>query len=68
LRLTPSLPTLSLSWPTNWSGYTLQNSPSLGPANWTTNTPPPYGLDGTHTNYLVTVSASSAAQFFRLKK
>ena len=68
LRLTSSAPNVIISWPTNWVGYILERTPSVAPASWVTNSLPPYPLDNTHTNYGVSVSAGSAAQFFRLKK
>jgi hypothetical protein len=70
LRVVYSPPNVLLLWPTNWTGYTLEQALSLNgnPINWTTNNSPPYGLDGTGTNYQVTVSASSpGVRFFRLK-
>jgi len=68
LQLRLNSPNLIISWPTNWTGYILEGTPHLAPANWTTNSLPPYPLDGTHTNYAVSVNAASGTQFFRLKK
>jgi len=73
----PSVPLLSailsgsgnqivLSWPTNFLGFTLQSSPSLGAdATWTdfTNAPASAGED-----YFMTNTVSATSQFYRLKK
>ncbi len=58
-------PDALLEWPTNFSGYTLEQSPSVGPTIWTTNSSPPYTVSGT--NYVVT-NVISGTKFFRLKK
>jgi hypothetical protein len=76
LSFKPSGPTLTaipgpsnliLSWPASSAGYVLESTPSLVPANWTTNLPP-YPLDSTGTNYMVTTNTRSRTRFFRLKQ
>jgi autotransporter-associated beta strand protein len=67
LTVATSLTNLTMSWPTNRSGYLLESTPGLVPANWTT-TLPPYPLDSTGTNYAVTAPTRSGTAFFRLKK
>jgi hypothetical protein len=47
---------IELAYPTNYSGYTLQNSPRLSPANWTTI------LSGTN------LRPTNVSGFFRLSK
>ena len=67
LTVTPSPSNLILTWPASWAGYVLESTPSLVPANWTTNLPP-YPLDSTGTNYMVTTNTRSRTRFFRLKQ
>lgn len=52
-----------LSWPTNFSGYSLQQSLNLGMTNWTAalETVSPVG-----TNFQTTVHPTNSARFFRL--
>jgi len=53
-----------VTWPTNFTGYTLYSSTNLGPsANWNINTPTP-GI--VNTNYSVTNPASGARKFYGL--
>jgi hypothetical protein len=53
-----------VSWPTNFTGYTLQSTTNLGPsATWSTNVPAPVIVNG---QYTVTNSILGAQQFFRL--
>jgi len=55
-----------VSWPTNFTGYTLQSTTNLGPsAIWSTNVPAPVVVNG---QYTVTNSISGAQQFFRLSQ
>ena len=65
LSVAYSAPNLTLSWPTNFTGYTLENALALT-ATWTTNSSPPYPVVGT--NYTVSVNAASGTLFFRLIK
>ena len=67
LTVATTLTNLTMSWPTNRSGYLLESTSRLVPANWTT-TLPPYPLDSTGTNYAVTAPTRSGTAFFRLKK
>lgn len=66
LSVAYSAPNLTLSWPTNFTGYTLEHALALSPANWTTNSSPPYPVVGT--NYAVSINAASGTLFFRLIK
>jgi uncharacterized repeat protein (TIGR03803 family) len=52
-----------LSWPTNFTDFTLQSTPSLASPVWTTNLPPPVVVSGQNT---VTNPISGTQQFFRL--
>jgi uncharacterized repeat protein (TIGR03803 family) len=66
LTIIPSSPNVFLTWPTNFSGYTLQSTTDLAPAAaWTTNSPSPVAIDGWYT---VTNPMSAARQFFRLSQ
>ena len=67
LTVTPGPSNLIISWPASWAGYVLESTPTLVPANWTTNLPP-YPLDSTGTNYMVTTNTQSGTRFFRLKQ
>jgi hypothetical protein len=66
LSVAYSSPNIIISWPTNWTGYTLEQTPAADPTAWTTNSSPPYPIVGT--NYTKSVNASSGAKFFRLKQ
>ncbi|MHB8523704.1 MAG: hypothetical protein ACYDH9_23520 [Limisphaerales bacterium] len=59
LKVTPAGALLRLSYPTNYSGYTVESSPTFSPTNWT--------AFSTGTN-IVTVSPTNASRFFRLSK
>jgi hypothetical protein len=66
LKIASTPPDMTLTWPAKDSGYVVQESPTLIPSAWVTNSfPPPYALDGTGTNSTVTVPAG-AADYFRL--
>jgi hypothetical protein len=66
LSVAYSAPNLLVSWPTNFTGFTLEQTPTLSPSHWTTNSLPPYPVVGT--NYTVSVNAGPGANFFRLIK
>ena len=53
-----------LSWPTNYTGFTLQSSTQLGSANWTNCSGPSVSAG----YFVVTNPLSAGAQLFRLKK
>lgn len=55
-----------VSWPTNYTGWTLEHTSSLTPSSWSTASLPSPVIVGT--NYTVTVSAPGVQQFFRLTK
>lgn len=57
---------LTLSWPLVSAGFKLQSCTNLASANWATVTSSVPQMAGT--NYQVTVSATDAAQFFRLSQ
>jgi hypothetical protein len=58
--------TVRLSWPSTSTGYTLQRNASLSnPAGWTAVSPAPGVVGG---EYVATVTATNAQQFFRLRK
>ena len=65
LTITPSGSDVVLSWSTNFTGYTLQATPSLSPPATFTNV-----STGTivGTQYIVTNTPSAASLFYRLKK
>jgi hypothetical protein len=64
LTFTPSATNLILTWPANFSGFTLQSSTNLGSSTeWTTNSLSPVIVNGQNT---VTNPISSTQQFFRL--
>ena len=65
LTVVYSAPNVIISWPTNASGYLLEQTTAVAPSAWTTNSLPPYPVVGA--NYSVTVSAASGTKFFRLK-
>jgi hypothetical protein len=57
---------VTLTWPTNgFSGYKVQASTSLSPANWVNDANPIVTTNGV---FQVTVPASSSALFYRLKR
>jgi uncharacterized repeat protein (TIGR03803 family) len=60
---------LLLSWPTNFTGYTLQHSADLGPTGWTTyNLQPPPVISNGQFVATIPVTTSNAQQFFRLRQ
>jgi hypothetical protein len=64
LAITRSGSNVIVTWPTNFTGFTLLSSTNLGPsAVWITNTPAP-GI--VNTNYSVTNPASGARKFYGL--
>jgi uncharacterized repeat protein (TIGR03803 family) len=65
LTITPSGSNLILSWPTNFSGYTLQSTTNLASPFWTTNLPTPVVLN---VQYTVISPISGSQQFFRLSQ
>jgi hypothetical protein len=65
LKITRTPPDVTLTWPTKDSGYILEDSPSLTPPAWVTNSLPPYAVDGTGTNNTVTVPGG-AGSYYRL--
>jgi uncharacterized repeat protein (TIGR03803 family) len=66
LTLTTTGQNLVLSWPTNFTGYTLRSTTNLGPsAVWITNLPAASVVNGMNT---VTNPISGAQQFFRLSQ
>ena len=55
---------VTVTWPTNTTGYTLQSTTNMvSPAVWTTNSPAPVFVD---TNNVVTNTICGTQQFFRL--
>ena len=65
LTIIPSAPNIVLTWPTNFTGFTLQSTTNLASPIWTTNLPAPVMVNG---QYTVTNSISGAQQFFRLSQ
>jgi uncharacterized repeat protein (TIGR03803 family) len=64
LSLIPSGADVVLTWPTNYSGFTLQSTTNLGSsAVWATNSPPPVVVNGLNT---LTNPISGRQQFYRL--
>ena len=66
LSVTPSGPNLVIAWPTYGAHFTLQSSPTLGPSAVWSNVSASVTQSGT--NYRVTVSPGSSAQFYRMKR
>jgi hypothetical protein len=56
---------LVLSWPTNASGFVLQNTTALSGGSWTASTTSPVVVNA---NYVVTNTISSNSMFYRLGK
>jgi uncharacterized repeat protein (TIGR03803 family) len=54
-----------LTWPTNFTGFTLQSTTKLASPAWTTNLPAPVVANG---QYTVTNPISGTQQFFRLSQ
>jgi uncharacterized repeat protein (TIGR03803 family) len=66
LTMVASMPTVILTWPTNFTGFTLQSTTNLlSPAVWTPVFPAPVVFNGLNT---VTNPAFGAQQFYRLIK
>jgi uncharacterized repeat protein (TIGR03803 family) len=64
LTIIASGPNVVLSWPTNFTGYTMQSATNVGSlAVWATNLPSPVVVNG---QYTLTNSISGTRQFFRL--
>ena len=64
LTITPSATNFILTWPTSFTGFTLQSTTNLGSsAVWTTNSPAPVIVNGLNT---VTNPLSGTQQFYRL--
>ena len=62
----PSGGNLILTWPTNYSGFTVQSTTNLGSsAVWATNSPAPVVVNGQNT---VTNPMTGSQQFFRLSQ
>jgi uncharacterized repeat protein (TIGR03803 family) len=63
LTITPTAANQVLTWPTNFTGYTLQTATNLSAPVWTTNLPAAVVVNG---QYTVTNPISGTQQFFRL--
>jgi hypothetical protein len=63
--ITPAGANVVLSWPTNFTGFTLQSTTNLSSPLWTTNFPTPVVGNG---QYTVTNPISGKQQFFRLSQ
>ena len=57
-------PDVIISWPTNWLGFVLEQTPSVSPTSWSTNSLPPYAVSGT--NNSVTIPLSGSQEYYRL--
>jgi uncharacterized repeat protein (TIGR03803 family) len=67
LTLTPSGPYVILTWPTNFTGFTLQSTTNLGSsAVWTTNSSPPIVIGGD--NVVINATTRGRQQFYRLSQ
>ena len=56
---------LSLNWPTNFSGFSLQQNSDLGTTNWVQ---PPNPISVVGTNHQVTITPTTGPIFYRLIK
>jgi hypothetical protein len=65
LTIFPSGANVVLTWPTNYTGFTLQSTTNLVSPVWTTNSPAPVIVNGQNT---VTNPISGNQQFFRLSQ
>jgi uncharacterized repeat protein (TIGR03803 family) len=66
LTIVPSQANLTLTWPTNATGFTLESATSLGPsAVWTTNSTLPVVINGFN---IVTSPISGRQDFYRLSQ
>jgi uncharacterized repeat protein (TIGR03803 family) len=63
LAISPAGANVVLSWPTNFTGFTLQSSTDLSSSVWSTNLAAPVVVNGVNT---VTNPVSEVQQFFRL--
>src|SRR5258708_17160380 len=63
LTIIPSGPDVILTWPTNYTAFTLQSTTNLVSPVWTTNSPAPVVVNGQNT---VTNPISGTQQFYRL--
>ncbi len=64
LTIVPGTDTVTLEWPTNASGYNLQQTTNSLPGAWSFVTNSPFVLN---TNFAVTLPIGSTNQFFRLQ-
>ena len=65
LAIIPSAANVILSWPTNFTGFTLQSTTNLVSPVWITNSPTPVIVNG---QLAVTNPISGTQQFFRLSQ
>ena len=65
LTIIPSGQSVILTWPTNYTGFTLQSTTNLVSPVWTTNSPAPVVVNGQNT---VTNPISGTQQFYRLSQ
>jgi hypothetical protein len=65
LTITPFGTSIVLTWPTNYTGSTLQSTTNLASPVWTSNSPQPVVVNG---QYAVTNPISGTQQFFRLSQ
>lgn len=63
LSITSTQNAVTVGWPTNFAGYTLQTNGSLTSGNWVS-IPTPYNVSGT--NFIFSNSLSGSSLFFRL--
>ena len=56
---------LLLSWPTNFTGFTLETATNLPPTSWTSNSIPPAIVNG---QWTVTNAIAGGKKFYRLRK
>ena len=64
ITLNPQLSTVTISWPSPSSGFSLQESPTLSPASWKT-VPPTNSDNGTIKSIVVPTGPGN--RFYRLK-
>jgi uncharacterized repeat protein (TIGR03803 family) len=64
LAIIPYGTNVIMTWPTNFTGYTLQSTTNLVSTNWSTVSPAPVVVN---TNNVVTNAISGRQQFFRLE-
>ncbi|HLX72764.1 MAG TPA: LamG-like jellyroll fold domain-containing protein [Verrucomicrobiae bacterium] len=63
LSITSAQNSVTVGWPTNFAGFTLQTNGALNSPNWVS-IPTPYSVSGT--NFAVTNSLNGSSLFFRL--